>query len=46
MEFSFVCFCYSRHSSAQKLFNVLSHSAGEKRSPLKLLSAKLPELDW
>ncbi|XP_053783277.1 dynein axonemal assembly factor 9 isoform X3 [Desmodus rotundus] len=34
------------HSSAQKLFNVLSHSAGEKRSPLKLLSAKLPELDW
>ncbi|XP_073648857.1 dynein axonemal assembly factor 9 isoform X8 [Tursiops truncatus] len=33
------------HSSAQKLFSVLSHSAGEKRSPLKLLSAKLPELD-
>ncbi|GAB5569377.1 dynein axonemal assembly factor 9 isoform X1 [Prionailurus iriomotensis] len=35
-----------RHSSAQKLFSVLSHSAGEKRSPLKLLPAKLPELDW
>ncbi|XP_039719786.1 dynein axonemal assembly factor 9 isoform X1 [Pteropus medius] len=34
------------HSSAQKLFNVLSHSAGEKRSSLKLLSARLPELDW
>lgn len=34
------------HSSAQKLFSVLSHSAGEKRSPLKLLSAKLPDLDW
>ncbi|KAM9059229.1 dynein axonemal assembly factor 9 isoform 3-T3 [Megaptera novaeangliae] len=33
------------HSSAQKLFSVLSHSAGEKRSPLKLLSAELPELD-
>uniref|UniRef100_A0A9L0I8F6 Dynein axonemal assembly factor 9 n=1 Tax=Equus asinus TaxID=9793 RepID=A0A9L0I8F6_EQUAS len=34
------------HSGAQKLFSVLSHSAGEKWSPLKLLSAKLPELDW
>ncbi|XP_019501210.1 PREDICTED: uncharacterized protein C20orf194 homolog [Hipposideros armiger] len=34
------------HSSAQKLLNVLSHSAGEKRSPLKLLAAKLPDLDW
>ncbi|KAG8513416.1 hypothetical protein J0S82_018743, partial [Galemys pyrenaicus] len=34
------------HSSAQKLFSVLSHSAAEKQSPLKLLSAKLPELDW
>ncbi|KAB1262596.1 uncharacterized protein Cadr_000021389 [Camelus dromedarius] len=33
------------HSNAQKLFAVLSNSAGEKRSPLKLLSAKLPELD-
>uniref|UniRef100_A0A8C0JNL8 Dynein axonemal assembly factor 9 n=1 Tax=Canis lupus dingo TaxID=286419 RepID=A0A8C0JNL8_CANLU len=34
------------HSSAQKLFSVLSHSTGEKQSPLKLLPAKLPELDW
>ncbi|XP_051701183.2 dynein axonemal assembly factor 9 isoform X2 [Oryctolagus cuniculus] len=34
------------HCSAQKLFGVLSHPAGEKRSSLKLLSAKLPELDW
>ncbi|KAB0348874.1 hypothetical protein FD754_013731 [Muntiacus muntjak] len=33
------------HSRAQKLFIVLSHSAGEKQSPLKLLSAKLPELN-
>lgn len=33
------------HSRAQKLFSVLSHSAGEKQSPLKLLSAKLPELN-
>ncbi|XP_011830297.1 PREDICTED: uncharacterized protein C20orf194 homolog isoform X2 [Mandrillus leucophaeus] len=34
------------HSSAQKLFSALSQPAGEKRSSLKLLSAKLPELDW
>ncbi|XP_047601079.1 dynein axonemal assembly factor 9 isoform X1 [Lutra lutra] len=34
------------HSSAQKLFSVLGHSAGEKQSPLKVLPAKLPELDW
>uniref|UniRef100_A0A452R527 Dynein axonemal assembly factor 9 n=1 Tax=Ursus americanus TaxID=9643 RepID=A0A452R527_URSAM len=34
------------HSNAQKLFSVLSHSAREKQSPLKLLPAKLPELDW
>ncbi|XP_037668079.1 uncharacterized protein C20orf194 homolog isoform X1 [Choloepus didactylus] len=34
------------HSNAQKLFSALSHPAGEKWSPLKLLSAKLPELDW
>ncbi|XP_060043182.1 dynein axonemal assembly factor 9 isoform X3 [Erinaceus europaeus] len=34
------------HSSAQKLFSALNHSAVEKWSPLKLLSAKLPELDW
>jgi len=34
------------HSNAQKLFSVLGHSAGEKQSPLKLLPAKLPELDW
>ncbi|XP_064131907.1 dynein axonemal assembly factor 9 isoform X3 [Loxodonta africana] len=34
------------HSNAQKLFSALRHPAGEKRSPLKLLSAKLPELDW
>ncbi|XP_008055598.2 uncharacterized protein C20orf194 homolog isoform X2 [Carlito syrichta] len=34
------------HTSAQKLFSALSHPAGEKRSSLKLLSAKLPELDW
>ncbi|XP_023593328.1 dynein axonemal assembly factor 9 [Trichechus manatus latirostris] len=33
------------HCNAQKLFSALSHPAGEKRSPLKLLSAKLPELD-
>ncbi|KAM9589594.1 dynein axonemal assembly factor 9 isoform 5-T6 [Trichechus inunguis] len=34
------------HCKAQKLFSALSHPAGEKRSPPKLLSAKLPELDW
>ncbi|KAM9248705.1 dynein axonemal assembly factor 9 [Dugong dugon] len=34
------------HGNAQKLFSALSHPAGEKRSPLKLLSARLPELDW
>ncbi|XP_006874888.1 PREDICTED: uncharacterized protein C20orf194 homolog [Chrysochloris asiatica] len=34
------------HSNAQKLFSALNHPAGEKWSPLKLLSAKLPELDW
>ncbi|XP_058989793.1 dynein axonemal assembly factor 9 isoform X1 [Mustela nigripes] len=34
------------HSSAQKLFSVLGHSVGEKQSPLKVLPAKLPELDW
>ncbi|XP_008568848.1 PREDICTED: uncharacterized protein C20orf194 homolog [Galeopterus variegatus] len=34
------------HSSAQKLFNALNRPAGEKQSSLKLLSAKLPELDW
>ncbi|XP_073734413.1 dynein axonemal assembly factor 9 isoform X3 [Callorhinus ursinus] len=34
------------HSNAQKLFSVLGHSPGEKQSPLKLLPAKLPELDW
>ncbi|KAM5179134.1 dynein axonemal assembly factor 9 isoform 2-T2 [Callospermophilus lateralis] len=34
------------HSSAQKLFRALNHPAGEKWSSSKLLSAKLPELDW
>ncbi|MBZ3891406.1 hypothetical protein SUZIE_212800 [Sciurus carolinensis] len=34
------------HSSAQKLFGALNHPAGEKWSSSKLLSAKLPELDW
>ncbi|XP_006894319.1 PREDICTED: uncharacterized protein C20orf194 homolog [Elephantulus edwardii] len=34
------------HCSAQKLFSALGHPAGEKWSPLKLLSARLPELDW
>ncbi|KAM5246114.1 dynein axonemal assembly factor 9 [Ctenodactylus gundi] len=34
------------HSSAQKLFTALSLPTGEKWSSLKLLSAKLPELDW
>ncbi|XP_075420038.1 dynein axonemal assembly factor 9 isoform X2 [Tenrec ecaudatus] len=34
------------HASAQKLFNALSHPAGENWSPLKLLSARLPALDW
>ncbi|KAM6144381.1 dynein axonemal assembly factor 9 [Erethizon dorsatum] len=34
------------HSSAQKLFAALSHPAGEKWSSLKLLLARLPELDW
>ncbi|KFO20530.1 hypothetical protein H920_18071 [Fukomys damarensis] len=34
------------HSSAQKLFTVLSHLTGEKWNSVKLLLAKLPELDW
>ncbi|XP_008852681.1 uncharacterized protein C20orf194 homolog isoform X2 [Nannospalax galili] len=34
------------HSRAQEFFSALSHPAGEKWSSLKLLSAKLPELDW
>ncbi|XP_021521397.2 dynein axonemal assembly factor 9 isoform X2 [Aotus nancymaae] len=34
------------HSSAQKLISALSQPVGDKRSSLKLLSAKLPELDW
>ncbi|XP_032151453.1 uncharacterized protein C20orf194 homolog isoform X3 [Sapajus apella] len=34
------------HSSAQKLVSALSRPVGDKRSSLKLLSAKLPELDW
>ncbi|XP_017360296.1 uncharacterized protein C20orf194 homolog isoform X3 [Cebus imitator] len=34
------------HSSAQKLVSALSQPVGDKRSSLKLLSAKLPELDW
>uniref|UniRef100_A0A8D1E9R6 Dynein axonemal assembly factor 9 n=1 Tax=Sus scrofa TaxID=9823 RepID=A0A8D1E9R6_PIG len=33
------------HSNAQKLFSVLSHSAGEKQGPLRLHSARLPDLD-
>nr|XP_045011762.1 dynein axonemal assembly factor 9 isoform X1 [Jaculus jaculus] len=34
------------HSNAQKLFNALSHPTGEKWNSLKLLSAKIPGLDW
>ncbi|XP_039335392.1 dynein axonemal assembly factor 9 isoform X2 [Saimiri boliviensis] len=34
------------HSSAQKLVSALSQPVGDKRSSLKLISAKLPELDW
>uniref|UniRef100_F7FIP2 Dynein axonemal assembly factor 9 n=1 Tax=Callithrix jacchus TaxID=9483 RepID=F7FIP2_CALJA len=34
------------HSSAQKLVSALSQPVGDKRSSLKFLSAKLPDLDW
>nr|XP_058143440.1 dynein axonemal assembly factor 9 [Dasypus novemcinctus] len=36
----------SLHSSAQKLFSALSQPPAEQRSPLTLLAARLPGLDW